>query len=69
MNNKNEDDEEGELSGNDKLALLQAAKTPDVAYFEDPNLLQNRPWNERAIVLSGGVAFNLLLAFACYFGE
>lgn len=58
-----------ELNGNDKLALLKAAKTPDIDYFEDPNLLQNRPPLERAIVLSGGVAFNILLAFACYFGE
>ncbi|EED94386.1 hypothetical protein THAPSDRAFT_261878, partial [Thalassiosira pseudonana CCMP1335] len=42
---------------------------PDVEYYTDPNLLQNRPWNERAIVLSGGVVFNIILAFVCYFGE
>ena len=68
MSKKKEDDSEV-FSGKDTLALLQAAKTPDIDYFNDPNLLQNRPWNERAIVLSGGVVFNILLAFACYFGE
>eukprot|EP00584_Thalassiosira_punctigera_P026441 CAMPEP_0172577492 /NCGR_PEP_ID=MMETSP1067-20121228/138257_1 /TAXON_ID=265564 ORGANISM="Thalassiosira punctigera, Strain Tpunct2005C2" /NCGR_SAMPLE_ID=MMETSP1067 /ASSEMBLY_ACC=CAM_ASM_000444 /LENGTH=606 /DNA_ID=CAMNT_0013370179 /DNA_START=34 /DNA_END=1854 /DNA_ORIENTATION=+ len=62
-------DEQEELNEKDKLAILEAAKIPDIDYFEDPNLLQNRPWQERAIVLSGGVVFNILLAFACYFGE
>jgi len=62
-------DEKEELEGNDKLAILKAAKVPDIDYFDDPNLLQNRPWQQRAIVLSGGVVFNILLAFACYFGE
>jgi len=62
-------DEEEELNGDDKLAILKAAKLPDIDYFKDPNLLQNRPWQERSIVLSGGVVFNILLAFACYFGE
>lgn len=41
----------------------------EVDYYDDPNLLQNRPWNERAIVLVGGVVFNILLAFVLYFGE
>ncbi|KAL7428650.1 hypothetical protein ACHAXH_002868 [Discostella pseudostelligera] len=59
--------EEQELGS--KLAILTAANLPEVEYSDDPNLLQNRPWHERAIVLSGGVVFNLLLAFACYFGE
>lgn len=40
-----------------------------VDYFEDPSLLQNRPWFERAVVLSGGVIFNMILAFSIYFGE
>ena len=40
-----------------------------IAYYEDPNLLQNRPWTQRAIVLVGGIVFNLLLAFSVYFGE
>ena len=63
-------DDKVEVSGNDKLAILNAAKgPPDINYFDDPNLLQNRPWNERALVLSGGVIFNILLALACYFGE
>ena len=41
----------------------------EIEYYDDPDLLQNRPWPERAVVLSGGVVFNLLLAFAIYFGE
>lgn len=41
----------------------------EIPYFDDPNLLQNRPWQERAVVLSGGVIFNMILAFLLYFGE
>jgi len=41
---------------------------PPIDYYTDPDLLQNRPWGERAIVLSGGVVFNLILAFTCFFG-
>lgn len=41
----------------------------EIQYYDDPNLLQNRPWAERAVVLSGGVIFNLILAFLIYFGE
>ena len=43
--------------------------TPPVDYFEDPDLLQNRPWAQRALVLVGGVVFNIILAFSLYFGE
>lgn len=52
-----------------KLELLKAAKAPAVDYDDNPDLLQNRPWGQRAVVLSGGVIFNILLAFVCYFGE
>lgn len=41
----------------------------EVNYYDNPNLLQNRPWYQRAVVLSAGVIFNLLLAFAIYFGQ
>jgi membrane-associated protease RseP (regulator of RpoE activity) len=41
----------------------------ELEYYDDPTLLQNRPWIERAIVLSGGVIFNLILAFILYFGQ
>jgi len=41
----------------------------DIDYYDDPRLLQNRPWQERAVVLSGGVIFNMILAFLLYFGE
>ena len=59
----------GNADTTDKLAILKAAEEPAIAYFDDPDLLQNRSWQQRAVVLSGGVVFNILLAFACYFGE
>ncbi|KAG7342425.1 membrane-associated zinc metalloprotease [Nitzschia inconspicua] len=40
----------------------------EIDYYDDPNLLQNRPWTERAVVLSMGVIFNLILSFTIYFG-
>jgi len=40
-----------------------------IEYFDDPDYLQNRPWFERAVVLSGGVIFNFILAFTLYFGS
>ncbi len=43
--------------------------TPPIEYYDDPNLLQNRGWAQRAVVLAGGVVFNLILAFTLYFGE
>lgn len=64
-----EEEEKGSSGAGDQLAILQAAKAPEIEYFDDPNLLQNRSGFQRAVVLSGGVIFNLLLAFACYFGE
>lgn len=40
----------------------------EIEYYTDPNLLQNRSWSQRAVVLSMGVIFNLLLSFTIYFG-
>ncbi|KAL3904633.1 MAG: hypothetical protein SGARI_004840, partial [Bacillariaceae sp.] len=40
----------------------------DIEYYDDETLLQNRPWTERAVVLSAGVIFNLILSFSIYFG-
>jgi len=40
-----------------------------IDYYDDPDLLQNRNWIQRAVVLSAGVVFNLLLAFSLYFVE
>ena len=40
-----------------------------IEYYTDPNLLQNRPWQQRAVVVAGGVVFNILLAFSIYFGQ
>jgi membrane-associated protease RseP (regulator of RpoE activity) len=42
---------------------------PPIDYYNDPDLLQNRPWAQRALVLVGGVVFNIILAFSLYFGE
>jgi membrane-associated protease RseP (regulator of RpoE activity) len=42
---------------------------PEIEYYDDPDLLQNRPWQQRAVVLSMGVIFNLLLAFFIYLGQ
>lgn len=40
-----------------------------IEYYDDPDLLQNRPWFQRAVVLSAGVIFNLILAFSIYLGQ
>ena len=65
----NNKEEKEDVSKRDKLVILNAAKPPLIDYFDDENLLQNRPPGQRALVLSGGVIFNIILAFACYFGE
>jgi len=58
---------------NEKGTITLTNKKKDerlaIDYFKDPNLLQNRPWTQRAIVLVGGIVFNLLLAFSIYFGQ
>jgi len=41
---------------------------PPIEYYSDPDLLQNRSPLQRAIVLSGGVVFNLILSYFCFFG-
>lgn len=40
-----------------KLQNEEKLNVPEVEipYYDDPKLLQNRPWQERAVVLSGGV--------------
>lgn len=40
----------------------------EIEYYDDPQLLQNRSWKERAVVLSGGIIFNFILSFFIYFG-
>ena len=35
---------------------------------DESNWFDNRPWTQRAIVLSGGVIFNLVLSWSIYFG-
>ena len=46
-----------------------SVEVPPIQYDNDPNLLQNRPWFDRAIVLVAGIVFNIALSFALYFGE
>lgn len=48
---------------------LPSPENVEIDYYDDPDLLQNRPWFQRVVVLSGGVVFNILLAFLIYFGE
>lgn len=58
--------------GSSKSAAVVDISDPEdieIDYYDNPNLLQNRPWAQRAIVLSGGVIFNLLLSFSIYFGQ
>ncbi|KAL7570172.1 hypothetical protein ACA910_020009 [Epithemia clementina (nom. ined.)] len=52
--------EEAEELGVEKISI---------PYDDNPNLLQNRPWQQRAVVISAGVVFNLLLSFFIYFGQ
>lgn len=40
-----------------------------IDYYDDPDYLQNRPWFQKAVVLSGGVIFNFILAFTLFFGS
>ena len=67
-NKKNKDGPQSPLSSARRDDLMDPDDIP-IEYYDDPDLLQNRPWFERAVVLSGGVFFNLLLAFGIYFGE
>ena len=66
-NNVNNSNDNNDI---DKIyEVLDNSENFEIEYSDDPQLLQNRPWQERAVVLSGGVIFNLLLAFGIYFGE
>ena len=39
----------------------------NIIYDDDPNLLQNRPPNQRAAVIAAGVVANIILAWGCLF--
>jgi len=67
MNNDSNGDDSKNI--NKLYEELDDLESLEIGYSDDPKLLQNRPWQERAIVLSGGVIFNLLLAFGIYFGS
>merc|ERR1712107_907118 len=68
MNDNNNNSDETSKSIDKLYDELDDLESMEIKYNDDPKLLQNRPWQERAIVLSGGVIFNLLLAFSIYFG-
>lgn len=71
--------EEEEISDKERNSLfgrlfrrqnkVKADNDASTIYYENPNLLQNRPWSQRAQVVSGGVLFNLLLSFTIVFGQ
>merc|ERR1712238_629532 len=61
----NDDDSNNDI---DKIYKeLDSLEKFEVEYSDNPRLLQNRPWPERAVVLSGGVIFNIILAFSIHF--
>lgn len=66
-NKKKQVGADGNVDINEVYQNLDELENFEVEYYDDPQLLQNRPWPERAIVLSGGVIFNLLLALSIYF--
>ncbi len=66
-NKKKKASPDGKIDTDEVYETLDELEKYEVEYYDDPQLLQNRPWPERAVVLSGGVVFNLLLAFSIYF--
>ena len=52
-----------------KPVVPQDPEEYEIEYYDNPDLLQNRSWIQRAVVLSAGVFMNLVLAFSIYFGE
>ena len=66
-NNKMKKADGDDVDINEVYQNLDELENFEVEYYDDPQLLQNRPWPERAVVLSGGVIFNLLLALSIYF--
>jgi membrane-associated protease RseP (regulator of RpoE activity) len=56
------------FSGKKSKADVADPEDFEMEYYDDPKLLQNRPWAERAAVLSAGVVMNIVLAFSIYFG-
>lgn len=53
-NQKASNIEQGDDDDDDDEEELEVPPV-EIPYDENPNLLQNRPWTERAVVLSGGV--------------
>ena len=66
-NKKKKAKTEGDMDTDEAYETLDELESFEIEYYDDPQLLQNRPWPERAVVLSGGVIFNLLLALSIYF--
>ena len=70
----NEEDENTVLKKKTKKPPKNSPKKekkppPPIEYYTDVDLLQNRPWPDRALVLSAGVVFNFLLSFSLYFAS
>ena len=51
----------------DTLKRVETGEKVVINYFDHPDLLQNRSIKQRAIVASGGIVFNMILAFTIYF--
>jgi membrane-associated protease RseP (regulator of RpoE activity) len=49
-----------------KKAKRRAIPDLEIDYYDNPNLLQNRPPLQRSLVLSMGIVFNVILSFSLY---
>jgi len=67
-----EEDEETP-EGAEKIASGSKSGTDEqkekVYSFDDPDLIQNRPAAQRALVISAGVIFNMILSYTAIFGS
>mmetsp|Transcript_12390 Transcript_12390/g.30365 ORF Transcript_12390/g.30365 Transcript_12390/m.30365 type:complete len:471 (-) Transcript_12390:64-1476(-) len=58
-----EEGREGTAKSKEEPQLDESGEPEKVYAIDDPNLLQNRPVGQRAIVISAGVIFNMILSF------
>ena len=64
---EDEEGKEGEQK-KDKSSGTEPVEDDDTKYnFDDPDLIQNRPALQRALVISSGVIFNMILSYSAIF--
>jgi hypothetical protein len=64
---EDEEGKEGEQK-KDKSSGTEPVEDDDTKYnFDDPDLIQNRPALQRALVISAGVIFNMILSYSAIF--